>query len=372
MGLAFTACSHPQAGVRLAVAAPLSGDLGPDGNGIRRAVEMAVDEARSAGTLPMPVEVSSYDDKGDAQEAVLVAGRIAVDPAVMAVIGHLTSGCSIEASKVYAKAGIPMITPSATAPELTVQQTRPGWPGARVVFRMVPSDAVQGSYAADFAVGKLALGRMAIIQDQTPYGRGIADEFGKRFLERGGQIAGVDPVSRGQKDFSAVIADLQQWHVDGVLFGGVYTDFGPLLSQARAAGLTIKFFSGDGSKTEELFRLAGAASDGAYLTVSGVPVEDLPSAQDFLARYRARYRGSDEQPRTFDDYGFEAARIVLASLRKSGPDRAKLIEVLRTTAHPTMVGDVVFDDKGDSVKGLITMTRADFKNKSFESQVYER
>ncbi|MBI3552696.1 MAG: branched-chain amino acid ABC transporter substrate-binding protein [Elusimicrobia bacterium] len=370
--LGFFGCRARPRSATLAVAVPLSGDLAADGSGILRAVTMAVDEARDAGTLPLTIEVAAFDDKADPRAAAEIAERISRTPAVVAVIGHLTSGCSIEGSKVYARAGIPMLTPSATAPELTLQQTRVGWAGPRVVFRLLPSDAVQGSYAADFAYGKLALRRMAILQDQTAYGMGIAEEFRKRFLARGGAVAGVEAVSRGQRDFSGVLDDLRRWNIDGVLFGGVYTDFAPLLKQARAAGLGVPVFSGDGSKADDLFSLAGPACDGAYVTVSGVPVEHLPSAQDFVSRFKARYPRADEALRTFDDYAYEAARIVLESLRKSGPDRARLLEAIRSNSHETMLGDITFDSKGDTLKSLVTMTRADYKAKAFEPVIYDR
>ena len=116
--------------------------------------------------------------------------------------------------------------------------------------------------------------------------------------------------------------------------------------------------------------MGGSSTTG--ILVSGVPVESLPSAQDFIARYKARYPGPDEQLRTFDDYGYEAARIAIAALRKAGPDRAKILEAIRTEPHPTMLGDVIFDAEGDSVKSMITMTRADAKNHTFEPVIYER
>jgi branched-chain amino acid transport system substrate-binding protein len=265
-----------------------------------------------------------------------------------------------------------MLTPSATAPELTEQQDRTDWSGPKVVFRLVPSDEVQASYAADFAYGKLGLRRVGILQDQTPYGLAFSGEFKKRFLARGAQVAGVDSVGRGQRDFTGVLDDLKRWSIDGVVYGGVYSEFGPLLKEARAAGLAVPMISGDGSKADELFTLAGPAADGAYATVSGVPVDHLPSAQDFVARYRARYAGPDPDPRTFDDYAYEAARIVLAGVRRSGGDRRKLLEAIRGESHPSMLGDISFDSRGDTVKTLVTVTRADYKTKTFEPVIYDR
>jgi len=155
--------------------------------------------------------------------------------------------------------------------------------------------------------------------------------------------------------------------------GGSTPTSGPFLRKARAAGVTAPFFSGDGSKTDDLFRLAGAAVEGAYLTVSGVPVENLPSAQDFLSRLQGSLPGGRRRAPDFRRLrlrGGSHRPEVAAS--KRGPTGPSCWRLSRTNTHSTMLGDVAFDSKGDLVKGLITMTKADFKNKTFESVIYER
>lgn len=358
------ACT-PEAGPsRLVVAAPMTGDMGGEGQGLERSVRMAIeDEAAETGLRP--VELVVLDDRADPFEAAAAARRAVDDPAVFAVIGHMTSGCAIEASRVYAQAPLAMITPSATATQLTAQQDAPGWGGERVVFRLPPSDDVQGEYAADYAVRRLSLKRFVLVHDRTPYGLGLAEAFRGALERKGGKTLSFEPVSRGDKDFSAAVAVIAAERPEAIFFGGLYMEAGLLLKQLRASGWRGTFLSGDGAKNPELFATAGPAVDGAYFSVGGVPVEALPSASDFVERYQKLYAGAE--PRTFDHYGYVAARVALAALRKAGvPDRGKVLEAVRGTSRRTMVGNIVFDSKGDTLSGLVTMTRADFARKKFE------
>ncbi len=365
--LLILACACSREGsepARLVVAAPLTGYMAAEGKGLERSVRMAVEDEAAATGLP-PVEIVVLDDRADPFEAASVARRAVADPAVFAVIGHMTSGCAIEASRVYAQASLAMITPSATATQLTLQQDRPDWGGERVVFRLPPSDAVQGEYAAEYAVKRLSLKRFVIVHDRTPYGLGLAEVFRGALERKGGMTVGFEPVSRGDKDFPAVIRTVAGAHSDAVFFGGLYMEAGYLAKQLRAAGWKGTFMSGDGAKNPDLFDSAGAAIDGAYFSVGGVPVEALPSAADFVARYQKQWAGA--QPRTFDHYGYEAARVAIQALRRAGsPDRKKVLEAVRNTNLRAMVGDISFDSKGDTLRGFVTMTKADFAHRKFE------
>ncbi len=360
----LAACSREGSGTaRLVVAAPLTGDMGPEGRALERAVTMAIDDETAAGGLPK-IELVALDDQADPFNAVVVARQAADDPKVFAVIGHMTSGCALEASRVYSQAGLAMITPSATATLLTLQQDRPDWGGERVVFRMPPSDGVQGDYAADYAVKRLSLKTFALVHDGTPYGQGLAESFRSGLERRGGAAPLFHPVRRGDKDFSAAVSEVAASKAEAVFYGGLYMEAGLLLKQLRAAGWKGVFMSGDGAKNPDIFETAGAASDGAYFSVGGVPVESLPSAADFVERYQKRWSAA---PRTFDHYGYEAARVALHALRRAGsPDRAKVLAAVRASNLRAMVGDVVFDSKGDTLKGLVTMTKADFQRRRFE------
>ena len=365
--LAWTlaACAaRPEAPVKLAVIAPLTGELAPDGERMVHAVTLAVEDARAEG-LPRPVELLILDDRGEPSASAAAARRAAADPAVFAVIGPRTSGCAIEAARVLALNPLPMLAPIATATELTLQQERPQWPGARVVFRLPPSDALQGDADAEYSFRRLGLKRMAVIHDGTAYGRGLADSFRSGFERRGGSAVFFLAIERGADDYGAAARRLAELRPDGVFFGGLYVEAGKILKQARAAGFKGVFFSGDGAENDDFFRYAGDAGNDVYVSVSGIPLESLPSGADFIARYRKRW--PDSSPQTSEVYAYEAVRIALWALRKTGGDRKAAIEAIRSEPHESMLGTFIFDAKGDSLKSVITTMKADTRDRRFES-----
>ncbi|UPT75904.1 MAG: branched-chain amino acid ABC transporter substrate-binding protein [Elusimicrobiota bacterium] len=364
------ACGPKEKTVRIAVAVPLTGDMGTEGQGLRRAVELAVEEANAAKRFPYKLEAAPYDDRADPKEAVNVANLVVSDPRVVAVVGHYNSGCATPAAKVYARAPIAMVSPAATNPEVTAQQNSKDWMGPRMVFRVVPTDDVQGSYAATFALKKLGKKRMTILHDKSPYGQGLAEEFKKAFLAGGGKIVSEDGVSVGDKDFKALLTKIRNDPAkpEGVYFGGLYTEAGLLLKQMRELGMKppFDFISGDGSMTFGLFDVAGDSADGAYLSIVGVPADELPSAKKFVEAYKARFPNDERKP--FDHFGYEAANIIMAAIeRAGGPDREKVIAELKKTKHEGVLGTTVFDDKGDTTSKIVTMTRAASKKRAFDS-----
>ena len=351
--------------VRIAVAMPLTGDLGSEGESLRRAVTMAVEQANASRRLPFRVEVAAFDDRADPAEAYNVANLIVDDPRIMAVIGHYNSDCSERAARVYARAPLAMISPASTNPEITRAQLRPGWPGARVVFRLVPTDDIQGDFAAQFMRGRLRQKRVAVLHDGTLYGRGLAEQFKKTFLRLGGQVVAEIAVKVGVRHPQAVIGRLRSGNPQGVFFGGRYPEAGLILQEMRRLGFKPLFCSGDGARTPGLFDVAGEAADGAYLTMAGAPVETLAAARAFVAAYRARWSHDSEGPRPFDHYGYEAAQIVLDGLATAGPDRARLVEAIHRTRHTGLLGVISFDEKGDVRDMTIAMTRARAADRSF-------
>ena len=333
-----SACGPKEKSVKIAIAVPLTGDMGTEGQGLRRAVEMAVEEANAAKRFPYRLVAAPYDDRADPKEAVNVANLVISDPNVVAVVGHYNSGCAIPAAKVYARAPVAMVSPAATNPEVTAQQNSKDWAGPRMVFRVVPTDDAQGSYAAMFAYKILGKRRMTLLHDKSPYGQGLAEQFKRAFLARGGKIASEDGISVGDKDFKALLTKLKGdvSKPEGIYFGGLYTEAGLLLKQMRELGLKepFAFISGDGSKTPSIFDVAGDAADGAYLSIVGVPVEELPSAKTFIDNYKKRWTGSGEELKPFDHFGYEAAQVIFAAMQRAGgPDRIKVIDELRKQVH---------------------------------------
>jgi branched-chain amino acid transport system substrate-binding protein len=369
---AASACGPREKVVKIAVATPLTGDTGAEGQGIKRAVIMAVEEANASHRFPYKLAAAPFDDRADPKEAVNVANLIISDPRIVAVVGHYTSGCSIPAAKVYARASIAMISPGATNPEVTAQQTSPDWIGPRVVFRDVPTDDVQGAYAAEFTYKRLGKRRIALLHDKTPYGQGLIEQFKSTFEALGGKIVSLDGVSVGDRDFKALLTKIKgdAAKPEGIYFGGYYTEAGLLIVQMRELGMKdpFVFISDDGAQSPVLYDVAGDAADGAYLTTVGVPVEELPSARDFMAAYKKRWTGASEDLKPFDHFAYEATNIVLAALEKAGePDREKVLAAMPSIRYKGILGETVFDDKGDTLNHIVTMTRARAKDRAFPS-----
>lgn len=359
----FSACGRERP-VRLAVAVPLTGDMGGEGEGVRRAVELAVAEANASGRLPFRVEVEPFDDRADPAEAVNVANLIISDPKIVAVIGPYNSGCALAAARVYSAAPVAVISPSATAPDVTLQQTRPDWQGARVVFRMVPDDDVQGEYAAVYAGGTLRKKRIALVHDGTPYGAGLVQRFRRSFTARGGAVTAEERVSPGQRDFRAVVERLAASKAEAVYFGGMYTEAGLLLRQLRESPLkNAVFFGGDGVRTPALFDVAGDAAEGAYVTLLGPSLEHLPQGKGFMESYARRFPEDSLGP--YDHVAYAAARIVLDAMFEVGPDRAKIVEAIRGRRHSGLLGETAFDAKGDTRSRAVRVLRARVKDRSF-------
>lgn len=359
------ACGDKAKTVRIAVALPLTGDLASEGQGLRRAVELAAEQANASGRLPFRVEVAAFDDRADPAEADNVAHLIVSDPRIAAVVGHYNSECSVRAARVYAQASLAMISPCSTNTELTRQQLAADWPGARVAFRLVPTDDVQGGFAAQFMRRRLHKKRMAVADDGTLYGRGLGEEFKRTFTRLGGRITAQTLVKGSARQKRAALLRLKAGEPDGIFFGGSYPEAGILLKEMRRLGMQAAFCSGDGARTPGLFDVAGDSADGAYLTMVGVPVELLPAARPFIAAYRKRWPAASEGMRPFDYFGYEAANMIMAALAKTGPQRAALVEAIRTTRHVGLLGASSFDEKGDLRGRNITMTRARYADRSF-------
>ncbi len=360
LGLAV-ACSPKEKTYRLALAVPITGDIAAMGQGMKRGAELAVKDANDSGRFKYKIELRSFDDRADPKEAVNVANQIVSDSAISVVIGHLNSGCSIPAAQVYAKANLAMITPAATNPKLTQQQMDPSWKWPKNIFRVNTTDDVQGQFAANFILKKLKLGSVAVIHDKTPYGQGLSEEFAKEFKLKGGNVKSFDGISIGEKDFKALLTRIKSTKPDAIYFGGIYNEGGLIVKQARELGMSSVFFSGDALQSSEFFKIAGSAASGCYVTNVGVPPERIPSAKEYLDKYKAAYPNTDMQP--YDHYTYEATMIAALALEKAGikdpasteVDKSKIIEFLKTLKYDGVLGHTEFDEKGDTKNKAVTV-----------------
>jgi branched-chain amino acid transport system substrate-binding protein len=350
----LVSCQRGPREVKIAIAEPLTGDIAALGQGLKRAAVLAIEEANASSRFPsFKLRAVEFDDRSDPREAVNVANRIVSDPDIVAVVGHFNSGCSIPASAVYARAGLPMMNAGSSNPQLTLQQLSSNWAGPRNIFRVNTTDDAQGVFAADFAANSLKAKTVAIIHDKTAYGQGIADVFQEKFKERGGNVLSFDGVQTGDKDFKALVTRIKPLAPDLLYFGGTYTEGGLILRQAREAGLRIPYLTGEISYDPDFLRIAGGAAEGAFVTYLGRPPELLDTAQLFIEKYRLAYPGSEVK--AYDHYAYDVTNILLAAMEKVGPDKVKIIETLRTLTYTGVLGTTSFDEKGDTLNKTITL-----------------
>src|SRR6476659_8519659 len=255
--------------VTIAHAGPLTGSIAhlgkDDENGVALAVAQANDKKITIGGKPVTFKMQSEDDQADPKVGTTVAQKL-VDAKVAAVVGHLNSGVSIPASEVYNKAGIPMISGSATNPALTER-------GLKTVFRTVGRDDQQGPAIAAYIASELKAKKVAIVDDKTAYGEGIANEVEKTLKGAKVSIVGRERTTDKETDFKSILTKIKAKSPDVIFHGGMDATGGPMLKQARELGIKAVFAFGDGACTNEMSKLAGAASEGMACSQAGLPAE---------------------------------------------------------------------------------------------------
>ena len=334
--------------VRIGASAPLTGPLAHLGKDNENGTRMAIDDANAKGVViggrKAHFELISEDDQADPKTATIVAQKLA-DNKVSGVIGHMNSGTSIPAAKIYSDNGIPQISPSATAVAYTAQ-------GFKTVFRVMANDAQQGRVLGEYATKNLGAKKIAVIDDRTAYGQGLADEFIKAAQANGAQIVAHEYTNDKAMDFTAVLTAVKSKKPDLLFYGGMDAQGGPMAKQLKALQLGAKFMTGDGSKTPEFIKLAGAAAEGAYATLPGVPLDKMPGGKAFSERFVAKY-----QPiQLYAPYCYDAVNVMIAAMQKAGSaEPEKYLAALANTSYDGVTARIQFDAKGDLKGGAITV-----------------
>jgi branched-chain amino acid transport system substrate-binding protein len=339
--------------VKIGHVGPVSGaiaHLGKDNeNGARMAIEELNARGVTIGGTKVTFELLAEDDAADPKQGTAAAQKL-VDAKVQGVIGHLNSGTSIPASKIYSDAGIPQISPSATNPKFTRQ-------GYKTTFRMVADDVHLGGTLGRYAVETLQGKSIAVIDDRTAYGQGVADEFEKGVKEKGGNIVDRQFTSDKATDFTAILTAIKAKNPDVVFFGGMDAVAGPMLRQMKQLGIKAKFMGGDGICSGELPKLAaGAMADGQVVCAEagGVEGEAKVAMEKFKADFKAKF-GADVQ--IYAPYVYDAVNVMVAAMEKAGSsDPAVYLPVLAATAdYKGVTGTIAFDEKGDIKNGALTL-----------------
>ena len=355
--LGLTACGNKEAApaatndvvIKIGHAAPLTGPqahLGKDNeNGAAMAIEELNNRGLNIGGNKVRFILISEDDQADPKAGTTVAQKF-VDQKVNGVIGHLNSGTTIPASRIYSEAGIAQISGSATNPIYTQQ-------GFKTTFRVFANDVHQGQALGQFATQTLKAKAIAIVDDRTAYGQGLADEFKKAAEAGGAKIVAQEFTNDKATDFKAILTKIKASNPDILFFSGMDAQAGPALKQARELGLKATFLVGDGGCTPEFIKLAGNAAEGQYCSLPGVPLEKMPGGTVFKEKYKQRY---NQQIQLYAPYVYDAVMVMADSMqRANSADPAKYLPEISKTQYQGVTAKIVFDVNGDLASPAVSI-----------------
>jgi branched-chain amino acid transport system substrate-binding protein len=339
--------------VKIGHVGPTSGAIAHLGKDNENGARMAIDELNAKGVTiggkKAKFELLAEDDAADPKQGTAAAQKL-VDSKVNGVIGHLNSGTSIPASKIYSDAGVPQISPSATNPKFTRQ-------GFKTTFRVVADDVHLGGTLGRYAVQQLKGKAIAVIDDRTAYGQGVADEFEKGVKAAGGKTVGREFTNDKATDFTAILTSLKAKKPDVIFFGGMDAVAGPMMRQMKQLGIDAKFVGGDGICSSKLPELAaGTMADGQVVCAEAGGVEGAAkkSMDDFYAAYKKKFN-LDVQ--VYAPYVYDAVNVMVAAMVKAGSaEPAKYLPALaKTEGFKGVTGTISFDNKGDIKNGALTL-----------------
>lgn len=335
--------------VKIGEAAPVTGPasyLGKDTeNGARLAIEEINQTGLVIGGKKVTLVFDAQDDAGDPRQATQVAQKL-VDDKVVAVVGHMQSGSTIPASKIYSDAGIAQVSPSATNSAYTQQ-------GFRTAYRVVATDAQQGPTLADYAAKTLKVKTVAIVDDSTAYGQGLAVEFEKQAKANGITVLSHDASTDKAVDFRAILTKIKGEKPDAIMYGGLDGTGGPFAKQAKQLGMTMKVLAGDGLCADDLAKLAGDAADNVICSIAGAPLLKMSGGPAFVERYKKRFGYA---PVLNSPFAYDAVGVIIDAMKRAqSTEPAKILAAMPATDHQGVLGETQFDAKGDLKHGVISL-----------------
>ena len=335
--------------VTIGHAGPLTGSIAHQGKDDENGVALAIAQANARnlkiGGKAVSFRMLSEDDQGDPKVGTTVAQKL-VDARVAAVIGHLNSGVTIPASEIYNKAGIPVITGSSTSPELTER-------GLKGVFRTVGRDDQQGPAIAAYIANELKAHAVALVDDKTAYGEGLATEVEKTLRKSGVTIVGRERTTDKETDFKAILTRIKAKNPDAVFHGGMDATGGLLLKQARELGIKAVFAFGDGACTDEMAQLTGsAAGEGLACSQAGLPA--AAATREFRDAFTAKYG----ETKLYAPFFYDATNVVIEAMKRAdSTDPAKFGPEIYNVSLAGATGKIEFDAKGDRKDAEMTIFR---------------
>ena len=330
---------------KIGVAGPMTGQYATYGASHKAGAELAMEELNAAGGVNGgEVSLSIGDDLGDPKEAVLVAQKFIDDSELVVVDGHQFSGATIAAAGKYQPAGLTMITPSATQPDITDM--------GDFIWRICMTDAVQGKGLADYSVATLGLKNVAIMYDNSDYGRGLADAYDAGIKAAGGTIVEKQQYSTGDTDFKAQLTKIKGANPDLIFLSGYYPEGSKIAQQAKELGMDVQMLGSDGYASDELPKLGGAAVEGMLVSTFFDYTKDDPAVQKFVEAYKAKYKGAN--PDWFVANSYDVVMLAAAAATKAGSnDRTAINDALGSIGtYQGISGPITFDENGDVIKPL--------------------
>jgi branched-chain amino acid transport system substrate-binding protein len=359
--LAYGASVHAQQTVTIGVAGPMTGGMAALGEDYANGARLAIDEINSGGLTiggkKVILQLNVQDDAGDPRTATIVAQAL-VDQHVAAVIGHMNSGATIPASKIYSDAGITQVSAS-SSPTYTLQ-------GFRTTFRVAATDAQQGPVLAGYVANRLHAKKVAILDDATTYGQGLADQFEKAAKADGVTVVSRDATSDKAVDFRSILTKIKGENPDVIMFGGAYSQAGPIAKQAGQLGIRAKIVGGDGICTESLAGLAGEAVNNVACSEVGLPLDRMPGGKTFEEKYVKRFGHPIE---AYAPYAYDSVYVIVDAMKRAGStDAAAILAAVPATNYHGVIGDISFDKHGDLSRGTISMFRYVNGKKAFMTE----
>jgi branched-chain amino acid transport system substrate-binding protein len=334
--------------VKIGFASPLTGPQANYGKDNQNGAQMAIDELNAKGQTiggkAVKFQLQSEDDQADPKQGPLIAQRL-VDAKVAGVVGHFNSGVTIPASRVYSEAGIPELSVSTN-----VKYTHQGF---KTAFRLMADDDKQGTALGEYAVKKLKLKRLAVIDDATAYGQGLADSFDAAVKAAGGQVVKHEHTNDKAIDFNALLTTIKGAKPDAVFFGGYDAQAGPMAKQMKLLGLNIPLMGGETMNSAKFIELAGPAAEGSIASTPGAALESRPGGKEFAAKYKSRFNSDIG---LYTPYFYDGVMAIAAAMKAANStDPAKYLPALAKIKYPGVTADIEFDKNGDLTKGLLTI-----------------
>ena len=339
--------------VKIGHVAPMSGSqahYGKDNeNGVRMAIEDLNAQKVVIGGKSIKFEIAAEDDAADPKQGTAVAQKLC-DAKVAGVVGHLNSGTTIPASKIYNECGIPHITGAATNPNLTK-------PGYKTTYRIIANDNALGAGLADYATKTLHLKRVAVIDDRTAYGQGVAEVFAKIAKADGAEIVDQQYTTDKATDFMAILTAIKSKKPDAIFYGGMDAQAGAMLRQMDQLGLSsVKYFGGDGICTTEIIKIASGAKslDGVVCAEGGSSIAKMPGGTAWKAKYDAKF---PNQFQIYSPYTYDATFVLVDAMKRANSTDPKVyVPFITSTNFKGVTANIAFDPSGEIKNPSMTLS----------------